>query len=567
MKVAVYARYSSDHQRDASIADQLRVCRLRAAGQGWDVIEEYTDHGISGASLLRPGIQALMMDAAQGRFDIVLSEAIDRISRDQEDIAGFFKRMNNRGVKIVTLSEGEVGHLHIGLKGTMNALFLKDLADKTRRGLRGRVEQGKSGGGVCYGYDVVHQLASDGTVIRGDRKINEIEAAVVRRIFTDYAMGKSGKKIAAALNHEGIAAPSGGDWGFSTIVGNPKRGTGIINNELYAGKIVWNRQHFVKDPDTGKRQARPNPESEWVTQEVPELRIVDDALWQKAKARQVTVKKTARVDQPGKEPTFRNYKRPRYLLSGLTKCGKCGGGLSAISRDLVGCSTARNKGTCDNRKNIRRDQLEQRVLNALRNELMDPALFAAFCEEYTREVNRHRMEASAATAAAEAEVIRIDRDLDMLLNLILKGGAADRLNAKMVALEARKREVEAQLVTAEVVPPLLHPEMATRFRQQVEELHASLDAHTEERQMSASDMLRSLIDSIVVTPDGYGVQIDVKGDLAGILTIATRKGGRPSQGVDQTQKSRPERAASSSARIKQVQLVAGAGFEPATFRL
>uniref|UniRef100_UPI001C052EA4 recombinase family protein n=1 Tax=Gluconobacter sp. P1C6_b TaxID=2762619 RepID=UPI001C052EA4 len=133
MKVALYARYSSDNQRDASIADQLRVCRIHAEKQGWTIVEEYTDHAISGASLMRPGIQALIADAQRGRFQIVLAEAMDRLSRDQEDIAGVFKRMNYAGVRIVTLSEGEVSHLHVGLKGTMNALFLKDLAEKTHR--------------------------------------------------------------------------------------------------------------------------------------------------------------------------------------------------------------------------------------------------------------------------------------------------------------------------------------------------------------------------------------------------------------------------------------------------
>ncbi|MBP0650769.1 hypothetical protein J8J40_27350, partial [Mycobacterium tuberculosis] len=83
-------------------------------------------------------------------------------------------------VKIVTLSEGEVTHLHVGLKGTMNALFLKDLADKTRRGQRGRVEAGKSGGGNAYGYDVVKKLDGNGEPVRGDRAINAFQADVVR---------------------------------------------------------------------------------------------------------------------------------------------------------------------------------------------------------------------------------------------------------------------------------------------------------------------------------------------------------------------------------------------------
>jgi site-specific DNA recombinase len=143
MKVAIYARYSSDNQRDASIADQLRICREFAARHGWTVVQEFTDHAISGAALLRSGFQALMRDALNRRFDVVLAESLDRFSRDQEDTAGLFKRLTFAGVRIVTLAEGDITFLHIGLKGTMNAMFLKELADKTRRGLRGRVELGK----------------------------------------------------------------------------------------------------------------------------------------------------------------------------------------------------------------------------------------------------------------------------------------------------------------------------------------------------------------------------------------------------------------------------------------
>jgi len=231
---------------------------------------------------------------------------MDQLSRDQEDIAGLFKRMAYANVKIVTLSEGEVTHLHVGLKGTMNALFLKDLADKTRRGQRGRVELGKSGGGNCYGYDVVKQFRPDGEPIRGDRTINAAEAAVVRRIFRDYVVGKSAKRIAAELNRDSISAPNGGDWGFSTINGNAKRGNGILNNEMYIVRIAWNRQRFIKDPETGKRQARPNPAAEWIVQEVPELRIIDDELWNATKARQAAIN-LKRGEEAREEPnSFRD---------------------------------------------------------------------------------------------------------------------------------------------------------------------------------------------------------------------------------------------------------------------
>ena len=551
MKVALYARYSSDSQRDASIADQLRICRAHAERQGWTIFEEYTDHAISGASLLRPGIQAMMVDAQQSRFQVVIAEAMDRLSRDQEDIAGLFKRLAYGEVKIVTLSEGEVTPLHVGLKGTMNALFLKDLADKTRRGLRGRVEQGKSGGGNSYGYAVVRQIDAQGEAVRGERSVDPTQAVIVRRIFEDYAAGKSAKRIATELNRQKVCAPTGGDWGFSTICGNPKRGTGILNNELYVGKLIWNRQRFVKDPETGKRQARPNPREDWITHEVPELRIIDDALWSAVKARQCAMKAELPEEGASMLTTARDRTRARYLLSGLTRCGKCGGGYSMISTDMLGCSTARNKGTCDNRKNIRRDELEVRVLGALREHLMEPDLFAQFCEEFTREMNRLRSAGRQTLDAAAAEIKKIDRDLDMLVDMILRGGAADRLNARMVSMEARKRDLEAALDRSKDPGPLLHPEMAGYYRRQVHSLHEVLHYGPDVERLRATEILRSLISAIVLTPYKAGMEIDVQGDLAGILTIATNA----------------KSPAVLRAGLSQVELVAGTGFEPVTFRL
>ncbi|GBQ31313.1 recombinase family protein [Gluconacetobacter azotocaptans] len=414
-RVALYARYSSDHQRDASIEDQLRLCREHAGKQGWTIVDSYTDRAISGASLLlRPGIQELVQDAQRGRFTIVLAEAMDRLSRDQEDIAGLHKRMAFAGVRIVTLSEGDVTHLHVGLKGTMNALFLKDLADKVRRGLRGRIEDGKSGGGNSYGYDVVRQIDDRGDPIRGNRSINDAEATVVRRIFREFANGRSPKRIAVGLNDDGISAPTGGAWGFTTINGNRQRGTGILNNEMYIGRLVWNRLRYLKDPETGKRVSRPNPTDAWVIQEVPELRIIDQVLWDKVKAKQKAIKINR---DTGDTNRLHERQRGKYLFTGLTRCGCCGGGYSMVSGTLVGCSTARNKGTCANRMNIRRDALESRVLTALKTHLMDPELFAVFCGEFTRRMNEQRIEASAGISAAKAELQRVEREFDTLIEV------------------------------------------------------------------------------------------------------------------------------------------------------
>jgi site-specific DNA recombinase len=294
VKVAIYARYSSDNQRDASIGDQLRVCRAFAERHGWAICEEYTDHAVSGATLLRPGFQALMRDALNRRFDVVLAESLDRFSRDQEDTAGLFKRLTFAGVNIVTLAEGDITHLHIGFKGTMNALFLKDLAEKTHRGLRGRIEEGKSAGGLCYGYRVVKTLCA-GTLTTGEREIDPEQAAVVECIFREFAAGVSPDSIVKTLNREGVAGPFGGTWSPSTIHGNAKRGTGILNNELYVGRMVWNRLRYVKNPDTGKRVSRLNPASEWISKSVPDLRIITDELWEAAKERQKATRRAIGV--------------------------------------------------------------------------------------------------------------------------------------------------------------------------------------------------------------------------------------------------------------------------------
>ncbi len=123
MRAVIYARYSSELQRDASIEDQVRLCRGRIESEGWTLMATYTDAAISGAIRMRPGYQKLLEDARNGAFDIVVAEALDRLSRDQEDVAALYKHLSFAGVTMVTLAEGEISELHVGLKGTMNALF------------------------------------------------------------------------------------------------------------------------------------------------------------------------------------------------------------------------------------------------------------------------------------------------------------------------------------------------------------------------------------------------------------------------------------------------------------
>lgn len=177
-RAAIYARYSTDHQNDRSIEDQIALCRDHAARSGFAVVATYDDRARTSASLIgRDGVLALLADARSGRFDVVIVESLDRISRDQEDLAGVFKRLSHYRVKIEAVHDGVADAVQVGLRGLIGSIFLKDLREKTHRGMVGLVREGKSAGGRAYGYRPVPGRP-------GELVIVEEEAVVIRRIFT-----------------------------------------------------------------------------------------------------------------------------------------------------------------------------------------------------------------------------------------------------------------------------------------------------------------------------------------------------------------------------------------------
>ena len=288
MRAVIYARYSSENQRIESIADQIEVCRRYATAQGWTVGEVYSDAARSGADNMRPGFQRLMADARGQSFDVLVCEAIDRLGRNLSDVAAAFDELVFARIAMHTVQYGLITPMHIGIMGTMAQMMLGDMRAKVLRGQLGRARAGKIPGGLAYGYEVV--APPPGVEDGGERRIKPDEAAVVQRIFTDYANGVAPQQLASALNHEGVPGPGGRTWIDTTIRGQLDRGTGLLNNTLYIGKLSWNRCSYVTDPRTRKRVARVNPQAEWEIAEVPELRIIDQALWERVKARQREVR-------------------------------------------------------------------------------------------------------------------------------------------------------------------------------------------------------------------------------------------------------------------------------------
>jgi site-specific DNA recombinase len=499
-------------------------------------------------------------------------EALDRLARKLSDVASLHDELQFHGMALHAVNVGAVTMMHVGMLGTMAQMFLSDLREKTKRGQLGRVLQGRAAAGKAFGYDVME----DGE--RGGRVINSAEAAVVERIFTMFSHGVSPRAIARLLNEEQVPGPDERPWQDTTIRGQKERGTGILNNELYIGQLVWNRCSYVKDPRTGKRVARPNPPERWERTAVPHLRVIDDELWQEVKRRQEKTAFEMGRDESGN--ALNRAHRRRFLLSGLLVCGCCGAGYTIMAKDRYGCAGRRSKGTCTNDRTISRKEIEGRILKALKQNLLTPELVAEFTCAYQEEVNRLTKEVSGRAVEVESKLAGVQRKIDGIMRAIEDGLYQPSMKARLAELEAEKAALIRQKETTSTPPNVsVHPNLAAVYRKKVEELETLLEDadHRDE----AIELIRSLIDKIELTPkEGGGMDALLHGDLARILALcSTRRqeagqqkalravgAGGLSSSIESRESGYDEALAGVTSRGL-LSVVAGTGFEPVTFRL
>lgn len=514
MRTAIYARFSSQLQKDSSIEDQVRICTDLAKRNGWTVTGVFSDYAISGAVRDRPGLNALVDHIRAGEADQVLAEALDRLSRHQGDMAWLHERIIHAGARIFTLSEGQIDELQIGFKGTMASLFRKDLADKIRRGQGGRVAVGRTPGNLVYGYRKIHRLDGRGEPERGLREIDPDQAEIVRRIYREYIAGDSPLQIARRLNAEGVPSPAGGKWQVSAINGDTVRGNGILCNEIYIGQLVYNRTRMVRDPETRRRVPRVNPPEQWQRQAVPHLRIVDDESWQA-----VRLRKGAKANW-----SFTAQRRPRKILSGLVKCGVCGGNYVIIADGQWGCSGPRKLGNCDNRRTITTDRLERRVFEGLRRELLSPERVAMVVRAYHERRAELDREQARSEATARKRIAELTATIDRLVAAI--GAGAGDVAEVVAALQAARAEREqlgnviAEADAAKVIT--LHPSIAEAYRAAIDTI-ADTIANDDESAREGRNAIRALIQEVILTPietARTGLHIDIVGRLQNLMALA-----------------------------------------------
>jgi site-specific DNA recombinase len=502
IRAALYARFSSDMQKDRSIDDQFVVCQTYARRERFDVVGKYFDKAKSGSSMLdRTGLRDLIAAARRKEFDVVIVEATDRLSRNQADLPWIFQHLEYNGVKIFTPSNGEVTEMQIAFDGISNPGYSKKLAERVKRGHDGVAREGLIPGRRAYGYDLVeHQT--------GVKVINTDEASIVIRIFEEYASGKSPRKIAADLMCDKIPSPSGSEhWNPQCIVGSSKK-RGLIRNQLYVGVYLKNRFFNIKNPETGKTIARKADADDLITVQVPHLRIVSQKLWDAAH----TLRKARGHKRLGVSDHVQRAVVPRkqHLLYGLLRCGECNGQMVVRSGQRVCCSAAHNHQSCKHGKAYDLAKLIDLAVDSMCTHLVDPEFIKEKARARTVEFARLEKENSGVRQAAEKQHDRLDIQIKKLVRILDEEDDIPReLLASLKAKEIERKGLEERirLLGAESNVTTLHPNVIKAFGKNIETLHAKLKRNPDDEDCRMA--FGNIIDSIIVHPTERGQPYDI----------------------------------------------------------
>ena len=434
MKVAFYGRYSSDNQRDTSIDDQRRIVQQWVERHGHELVLDWSDAAVSGASVLRlRGLQEAIRTACTrpAQFEAIVVDQLSRLSRDIGDTDAIVKRLRFFGVRIIAVSDGlDTGDAHtkisVTVKSLVNELYLDDLRTTTKRGLDGQFLKGYSTGGRTYGYrsepvyDPAGRPDSRGKSVPVGYRLIVVpeEATAIRDIFQLFREGHGEKAIAKRLNGANPARV----WRPNTIYL-------MLRNPKYVGRISFNRREWQKNPETGRRVYRLRPPDQWegVTSEA--LRIIDDetcnAVQRRLRSRQhlFAGRRSATV----------------HLLSGLLICDRCGGRFSIVAKDYYGCRNHSESGSCANDLRIRREAIEDLVIRELALHLSD--WIEALC---TAAIRQPRTSPDRDTQETGRRLRKLRKQAQALLQAIQHGRLHGRaLNEALQTYQAVSDQTEA----------------------------------------------------------------------------------------------------------------------------
>ena len=465
-----------------SIDDQIALCKAKIEQFGWTIEKIFHDSAISGSTPLayREGGRALLAEIDRVSFDVLVLEGLDRLSRDQVEQEQVVRRLEYRGIRIVGVCDGydsKIASRKVlrSVRGLVNELYIDDLREKTHRGLTGQITRGYCAGGKSYGYNLIKEE-------KGSRyEINEDEAQWVRFIFDEYGKGVGIQRIVNELNRLKVPSPRGTQWVVSAIYGSPTKGSGILNNHLYIGELIWNRSKWVKDPDTGQRKRVDRPQSEWVIKELPELSIVDDISWARVRKRMDAGR--------GEDGRKRRINAPKTLLGGILKCPYCGGSMFAVCSTHYGCLNHKNKGevVCEG-ITIQRKTAERRLVDYIKTKLLNDEAIALFEKEFKLALQQYDTGSQAVDDLKE-RLSKINSGIDRIVESITEIGHSEALASKLKKLEEEKSVVILHLTKAKKVKI---PDIKEVFSETLNDLSVYL----EEDREKARSLLKELFGEI-----------------------------------------------------------------------
>ncbi len=469
VKCAIYARYSTNNQREASIEDQIRKCKETAISKGWEVLDKhiYYDKAQSGTRMnSRDGFKEMMKIAMRNScpFQRILVDDTSRIARNTKEALDIFSLLNFYGVYVYYVAQGidtshETAEEMITINGLIDSLYIRNLAKETHRGIEGQILKGFSGGGRRYGYRS-EPVYSGKVNIYGNPlaegyrlKICAEEAETVNRIFKLFGVGGySAKKIVNILNKElkeiGNPKPPKGDyWSVSSLLGSAKTGRGILNNELYIGRYAWNRLKSLRNPETGKKKYTFKDKNKWLLVMKPELQIIDNELWGKVQTRRKQIQdKTKGRYTKGKILYSSN------LLSGLLKCNECGGNVVIVSGGKFakyGCSNNWNKGTavCSCDIKIKKSEFEDAVIQALKLDFNNREALLYIARKATHllidKLSENKLKWQGG--ALKDQLKKVEKEITNFINAIKAGIITETVKEKLLESEKKKLEIEQKL--------------------------------------------------------------------------------------------------------------------------
>ncbi|MCA1285519.1 recombinase family protein [Salipiger bermudensis] len=288
--------------------------------------------------------------------------------------------------------------------------------------------------------------------------------------------------MAQRLNADGIPGPRGTYWRDSAIRGHRQRGTGILNNELYIGRHVWNRQRYSKHPETGRRVSKPNPPEEWLTTEKPDLRIIDEALWDKVKARQDLIDTTrTRAEAGGKSGAgaAQSARRRKYLLSGLLTCGQCDGNLTVAgkgARRRYYCANAKEKGeaVCTGMPGLSEADTAETILGGLREGLMQEKEYEQFRSSYIAKMRTDEQESGQVLQRHDARIREVQKTYYKMMAAVETGDYSRPVIRRLNAADAELTALRAERETLIPAPIELPDDIPALYRDHVEDLVGTL---------------------------------------------------------------------------------------------